>query len=257
MKTPAWQYDEFRQVGTDYDDPAEVEAYDSRHARFRDVDAECNSILDTLGVARHSVVIELGTGTGAFAVHAARRCARVHAVDVSRPMLDFARQKAGDAGAENIEFHLGGFLTYQHQGEPADAIVTCMALHHLPDFWKGIALCHMNGMLTLGGQLYIRDVVFEETDVTANISRWIEQIGETGGSPLQDEIAAHVREEYSTLGWIMDGLLARAGFKIRSREMTDGVVGTYLCVKEREAAQKSPSAYPEVRPDAPSGPAEA
>ena len=87
-ETPPWQYDEFKQVGTDYDDPEQVAAYDSRHAQFRDVDAECNCILDALGVTPQSVVIELGTGTGAFAIHAARRCASVYAIDVSSPMQD-------------------------------------------------------------------------------------------------------------------------------------------------------------------------
>jgi cyclopropane fatty-acyl-phospholipid synthase-like methyltransferase len=39
-KLPSWQYDEFKQVGVDYEDSAEFEAYDSRrHAQFRDVDA--------------------------------------------------------------------------------------------------------------------------------------------------------------------------------------------------------------------------
>lgn len=34
-----WQYDEFKQVGTDYGDKAEVAIYDSSHADFRDMDA--------------------------------------------------------------------------------------------------------------------------------------------------------------------------------------------------------------------------
>ena len=33
-KLPSWQYDEFKQVGVDYEDSAEFEAYDSRHAQF-------------------------------------------------------------------------------------------------------------------------------------------------------------------------------------------------------------------------------
>lgn len=237
-QAPPWQYDEFKQVGTDYDDPKQVEAYDSRHAQFRDVDAECNGILDSLGVTPQSVVIELGTGTGAFAVHAARRCARVYAVDVSRPMLAFARQKAEAAGLTNICFYHGGFLTYDHKDTPADALVSCMAFHHLPDFWKSIALQRMNSMLRPGGQLYISDVIFEATDAVANISRWIKELGRIGGAQLRDEVAAHVREEYSTLDWIMDGLLTRAGFYIESREMVEGVVGNYLCVKEAETVQQ-------------------
>jgi len=36
---PVWQYDEIRQVGTDYTDEAQVEAYDQRMQSLRDVKA--------------------------------------------------------------------------------------------------------------------------------------------------------------------------------------------------------------------------
>jgi hypothetical protein len=40
MRLPDWHWNEMQQVGTDYNDLAEVEAYDERMAtfRFRDVD---------------------------------------------------------------------------------------------------------------------------------------------------------------------------------------------------------------------------
>ena len=240
-------------MGTDYDDPAQVEAYDTRHAQFRDIDAECSETLDRLGVTPQSALIEMGTGTGTLAIHAARRCATVYAIDVSRQMLEFARQKAVGAGLGNIVFCHGGFLTYDHAYGPVDAMATGMAFHHLPDFWKGIALRRMNNMLKLGGQLYINDVIFEDTNVAANISRWITHLAEIGGTKLGDEVATHVREEYSTFDWIMDGLLTRAGFKIQSKEILEGVIGKYLCVKESEAAQPSPAAYPDRRANASSG----
>jgi ubiquinone/menaquinone biosynthesis C-methylase UbiE len=231
-KTSSWHYDEFKQVGVDYANREEVEAYDARHAQFRDIDAECAGILDALAVTPQSVVIEIGTGTGAFAIHAAQRGAGVHAVDVSGAMLEFAQQKAEKAGLDNITFYKAGFLTYEHTGARADALVTSMALHHLPDFWKGMALDRMNGMLRPGGLLYIHDVIFVQADSEASISRWIDQLGALGGTQLRDEVAAHVREEFSTFDWIMDGLLARAGFRILSKEMAEGVIGTYLCKKE-------------------------
>lgn len=107
-----------------------------------------------------------------------------------------------------------------------------MAFHHLPDFWKGLVLQRMNGMLRSGGLLYIHDVIFAQADAETNISRWIEQLREVGGEPFGEEIATHVREEFSTFAWIMDGLLERTGFRILSKEMTEGVIGTDFCVKE-------------------------
>ena len=52
------------------------------------------------------------------------------------------------------------------------------------------------------------------------------------GSSHETAEASHVREEYSTFDWIMDSLLSRAGFRVLSKEITEGVIGTYLCKKE-------------------------
>jgi hypothetical protein len=90
----------------------------------------------------------------------------------------------------------------------------------------------MNSMLKPGGLLYIHDVIYAQTDTEANISRWVDRLGEIGGTQLRDEVATHVKEEFSTFDWIMDGLLERAGFSILSKEIVEGVIGTYLCKKE-------------------------
>ena len=89
-----WRYDEFQQVGRDYGNLAEVEIYDSTQAAIRDVEAESNQALDLLGLASSDILIDFGSGTGTFALAAARRCGRVHAVDVSSAMIGYAKTKA-------------------------------------------------------------------------------------------------------------------------------------------------------------------
>ncbi len=228
---PSWQYDELQQVGTDYNDQIEVDAYDSRHAQFREIEEDNRRLLDLLEIKADQTVIEIGTGTGNFAIQAAARCARVFAVDVSIPMLNYAKKKAGDADATNIEFHHAGFLTYNHGAEPVDVIVSSLALHHLPDFWKGVALGRLNKMLKPGGKLYVSDVIYEEKNVLHNIDLWVKEITELGGEVLREDFEKHIRDEYSTLDWIMDGLLTRSGFRIEDRAYQQGVMGNYLCTK--------------------------
>lgn len=92
--------------GRDYGNPAEVEIYDSTHADFRDVEAESKELLDLLGLASSDVLIDFGSGTGTFAIAAARRCARVH---VSQAMIDYAKAKANTAGISNLVFSHAGF----------------------------------------------------------------------------------------------------------------------------------------------------
>jgi 2-polyprenyl-3-methyl-5-hydroxy-6-metoxy-1,4-benzoquinol methylase len=55
-------------------------------------------------------------------------------------MIAYAKQKAQKDGISNISFLQAGFLSYEHNGSPLDIIVSNLALHHLPDFWKMIGL---------------------------------------------------------------------------------------------------------------------
>ena len=41
----SWLYDEFRQIGTDYESDAEIEAYDLRMQKLRDVQNEAKETL--------------------------------------------------------------------------------------------------------------------------------------------------------------------------------------------------------------------
>ncbi len=230
-----WQYDEFRQVGKNYGAPEEVDVYDSTHADFRDAVAEADAILDLLGTRPGDRIIEIGTGTGTFAIQAARRGAQVYAIDVSPAMIAQARAKAAKAGVTPIEFIHAGFLTYEHTDTPADAVVTSLALHHLPDFWKGVALRRVNRMLKDGGLFYLYDVVVEDARALERIAAFIDKQAAAGGDFLRDDAETHFREEYSTYDWIMEGLLTRAGFEIKKRRMTDGLLGAYLCVKKTGA----------------------
>lgn len=226
-----WEYDEFRQVGKDYAERDEAENYDARHADFRDIEAEGIRVLDTLDIKQGDVLIDFGAGTGAFAIQAAQRGARVIAVDVSQAMIDQAQAKSERAGVSNIDFCHAGFLSYTHEGPQADAIVTTFAFHHLPNFWKGIALKRLSNSLKPDGQLYIHDVIIAAPDALANISAFIDKLVSAGGNFLREDIEEHFREEYSTYDWVLDGLLTRAGFTIQNKDMDDGVVGTYLCTK--------------------------
>ncbi|ACM20391.1 SAM-dependent methyltransferase, type 18 [Geotalea daltonii FRC-32] len=227
----SWQYDEFKQIGTDYSSKTEVDKYDSSHADFRDIKAESIKVLDLLEVTKEHTLIDFGSGTGTFAIEAALRCARVHAVDVSREMIDCAATKAMKAGVTNLHFHHAGFLTYRHQVAPVDAVVTTFAFHHLPDFWKGIALKRVNAVLKPSGKFYIHDVIIEENQALKNIAALIQKLGKAGGKLMREDAERHFKDEYSTYDWVMDGLLARAGFTIRVKRIEDGVLGTYICTR--------------------------
>jgi len=239
---PAWRYDELTASGGDYNDARLAKNYDTRHTQFRDFKREAEQIIATLGLDASATVIDMGCGTGAFALHAARHYRKVYAVDVSKAMLDLARRKAKEANVGNIEFCHGGFLTYEHRAEPADAAVSTVALHHLPDFWKSVGLYRLAQMLRPGGRFYLFDVVFSfpveryETSAAQFVGAMSDQMGPTG----QSEPATHIRDEYSTYTWIMEGLLERAGFRIDTVNTINEFLAGYLCTKKTNSTQSRP-----------------
>jgi ubiquinone/menaquinone biosynthesis C-methylase UbiE len=236
MKRPLWFYDEMKHAGVDYADPAQAQVYDERHQKFRDYEKASAAIINQLGLGAEHTVIDMGAGTGAFALHAAPRCKQVYAVDVSPAMLDCARQKAEQAGLKNIVFCHGGFLTYEHRAEPADAMVSVAVLHHLPDFWKLVGLKRAEKMLGPRGRLYLFDVVFPSNmvDYVACFEGWIQSMAEKVGADFAAEAETHIRDEYSTYDWVMEGFLERAGFQIDRAEYADGLGATFLCTKAKD-----------------------
>jgi SAM-dependent methyltransferase len=224
----SWLPNELALAGPEHVDAGAVAVYEQK-ARF---DPEPDlALLRKRGLGSDSTVVDLGAGTGAFAFAAARVARRVVAVDVSPAMVDTWRSKS----APNVEGVHAGFLTYEHAGAPADFVYTRNALHHLSDFWKAVALTRIASMLRPGGILRLRDLVysFEPAEAVAVLETWIA----TGGSDssagwTRDELRAHVRNEHSTFGWILEGMLQRAGFDIE-QACYDGsrIFGAYVAIR--------------------------
>ena len=88
-------------------------------------------------------------------------------------------------------------------------------------------------MLKAGGRFFLFDIVFpsEATDIEDRISAWVRSTALQSGHELAAEAEIHIREEYSTYDWIMEGLLERAGFEIERAEYGDGFQATYVYIR--------------------------
>lgn len=227
-----WILDELAYAGRENRDPAHAARYDQK------MDAEAKRELAellTLGVGKESTVVDLGAGTGQFAMEASGAVKRVVAVDVSEVMLGRLREKLQGSGVTNVECVLAGFLTYEHQGEPADLVYSRFALHHLPDFWQSIALDRIAGMLRPGGIFRLWDAVysFDPSEATEVLEAWMSNAGaDIEGEWLRSEFEDHIRDENSTFTWLLEPMLEKAGLKIQRVEYSDDqVFAQYVCVK--------------------------
>lgn len=231
MKTQ-WYFDEFQQTGTDYTDIKKVEAYDIKMCRFRNYRQEAAMVLDLFGAQPGDALLEIGTGTGHFAIEAAKRCGKVHAVDVSETMLKYAEIKARQENVTNIEWRHSGFLTTDFPDAHFDCIFTNAAMHHLPDFWKALALRNIHRMLKPGGKFILGDVIFSCTidETESRVQDWIEGFKKVD-EEFFSESADHIKKEYSTFSWVIEGMLERTGFSYKtSADINNFMV--YLCVKQ-------------------------
>ena len=228
-----WTVDERAHAGRENLDPAHVARYDSKEDGD---DAGELAALRELGIGESATVVDLGAGTGQFALAAAAAVRRVVAVDVSPVMLDQLRAKLRQLEVDNVECVAADFLTYEHRGEPADLIYSRYALHHLPDFWKALALVRIAEMLRPGGILRLWDVVygFEPAEAEAGLERWIS----TATSETVDEdwtraeLEEHVRDENSTFTWLLEPMLEKAGLAIEQAEYSeDRIFARYTCVR--------------------------
>jgi SAM-dependent methyltransferase len=223
VSSPGWYPDERAHAGQEHLDREYVATYDAKSAL--DV-AGSLELLGRHGLGPDTTLVDFGCGTGLLAAAAAEECGRLVGVDPSPAMLEVARARSG--GVEWVE---AGFLSYEHTGEPPQLVHSRNALHHLPDFWKGIALARVHDLLAPGGVLVLSDLVydFEPGEADDRIAEWV-----SAGAPTpvegwtRDELEEHVRGEDSTFSWLLEQLLGHAGFEVLEREVRRGVYATYV-----------------------------
>jgi ubiquinone/menaquinone biosynthesis C-methylase UbiE len=191
-------------------------------------------VLADHGIGSASTLVDLGAGTGRFALAAAPRVGRVVAVDVSPAMHAALRDRATRAGLANIECVQAGFLSYRHTGPPADAVFTRNALHQVPDFWKALALDRIAQLMRPGGMLRLHDLIFDfrPAEAEAVLGAWLDDAADDPTrSYTRDDFAEHLRTEFSTFRWLLEPMLTAAGFRVVTAEFDGRIYGAYTCIK--------------------------
>jgi len=226
-----WMIDELAYAGPEHLEPDYVAAYD-RKAGFDP--SEDLAALRAAGLDQTSTLVDLGAGTGTFALAAAAELGHVVAVDISPAMVDVLGARAADTGLANVECVQAGFLTYERRGPPVDAVFTRNALHQVPDFWKGVALDRIARILRPGGILRLRDLIydFQPADASEVLDGWLEgAVADPALGYTRDEFIEHIRTEHSTYRWLFEPMLVAAGFEIVDVEFRRSVYGAYTCIK--------------------------
>ena len=227
-----WVPNELQHAGRENRDPEHAAQYDQKE----DAGAAQEVALLREHIGLESTVIDLGAGTGQFALAVSSAVKHVTAVDVSPVMLSLLDAKLKSRGVKNVDCKVAGFLTYAHEGRLADLVYSRYALHHLPDFWKALALTRMATFLRPGGVLRLWDVVysFDPAHAPQRIEQWMAAFAPSQNADewTRADLEEHVRDEHSTFSWLLEPMIEKAGFSIESIEYSeDQMFAKYLCVK--------------------------
>lgn len=224
-----WYYSERRRIGLD----RAVAAIDDRR---EDSDRSARAALTMLGVQRGWRVADIGCGNGVLALEAAASGAEVDAIDISPALLALAQIEARDRRVR-IKTQSAGLLSFAYQPHSYDLIVSEFTLHHLPDFWKAVALKRIFCALKPGASFYLRDIVYVSMPdgLERDIEAWADfNIKNHGFS--RDSVISHMRDEYSTFGWVIERMLTETGFVLVSADYHAPLHGTYVLRKPSHGA---------------------
>jgi tRNA (cmo5U34)-methyltransferase len=131
---------------------AHAPAYTAQRRRLvPGFDAFYGAVIDVLGLLERPPqrVLDLGAGTGLLSARVANALpgVRIDLLDGSEPMLREARERLGDAVEAVHVADMAGELP----AGPYDAVVSALAVHHLPDADKRTLFARVRQVLRSGG----------------------------------------------------------------------------------------------------------
>ena len=225
-----WYYNERGRIGLE---PAVASIYGSDD----DGDLRARAALQMLGVKKGWRIADIGCGNGVLATEAALMGAEVDAIDISPAMLALAEVYASDRRA-SVRTQSAGLLSFAYQPSSYDLIVSEFTLHHLPDFWKAVALTRIYNALKPGANFYLRDIVFVSMPdgTERDVEGWAD-FSIKNHDFDRDSVVTHMRDEYSTFGWVVERMLTDVGFQLVSVDYHAPLHGTYLLRKPKAGEQ--------------------
>lgn len=191
-----------------------------------------------LAKAQPQTILDIATGTGDFAILAAKQLHPTHitGADISEGMMEIGRQKARHEGLDNIiSFEKEDSTALSYPNDSFDAVMAAFGIRNFQNLEKGLA--EMARVLKPGGTL----CVLELTTPVAFPMKQLFRIYSGTVLPLYGRIISKDTSAYEYLnktiaafpqGETMVGILKKAGFaQAAFQRLTFGICTLYTAVK--------------------------
>lgn len=183
-------------------------------------------------------ILDIATGTGDFAIYAAKRLKpeKITAVDISSGMMNVGKRKAKQEGLEGvIDFKKEDCMALSFPDNTFDAVISAFGIRNFENLDKGLA--EMCRVLKRGGHLSIVElsspVAFPMKQLFGIYSHVV--------LPAYGKVVSHDRSAYEYLtktieafpqGEQMMDILKKAGFPRRGfKRLTSGICTMYFAEK--------------------------
>jgi tRNA (cmo5U34)-methyltransferase len=181
-------------------------------------------ILDVVArsAARHlrpgGTLLDLGCGAGNFTLRVLGHVTPLDCtlVDLSRPMLDRAAQRASAATSGRVETVQADMRSLPFAPAGFDVILAGQVLHHLREDadWESM-FARLHGWLRPGGVLFVADLIAHDDPAVQAVmqERYAAHLEGLGGPAYRDKVLAYCDQEDSPRSVRYQfGVLAKAGF---------------------------------------------
>ena len=226
----SWALDEVAHAGPEHLQRDYAAAFDAKSGT--DFDEVVNDLVG-LGLDATSTIVDLGAGTGAFAIAAASVARQVIAGGCFACHGRVDAESGRRSRAQECQRRPGGPHLLRSRGRAGGIVHSRNTFHQVPDFWKVMALRKVHQILRSGGILHLQDLVFsfplEATE--ARVASWMDDAADDPASGwTAAEYATHLREEFSTFTWILEVMLTQTGFEVLDSWFSEsGIYGGYDC----------------------------
>jgi len=191
-------------------------------------------------------VLDIGCGAGNNTIRLARRYKSdfiCHLCDLSRPMLERARQRVSKETTAEVCLFEGDFRNLDLEDSAYDVVFAAAVLHHLRDDgdWEA-AFRKIYRILRPGGSLWITDLVTQESpEVHALMwERYGEYLEGMGGATHRQEVFSYIEKEDSPrpVTFQLD-LMRKVGFRSVDILHKNSCFAAFGGIKEGEQAAPS------------------